>query len=103
MAAPIPDEAPVTRATVMSIPNCSADTSLHGVTTWYLTAGDLIALHGHLYLPANGQWADVPALPVPKADPVLVGGDRTVLACWGYDVSASSYGTDCYQLQPTGR
>ena len=71
MAAPIPDEAPVTRATVMSIPNCSADTSLHGVTTWYLTAGDLIALHGHLYLPANGQWADVPALPVPKAEAIF--------------------------------
>lgn len=68
---------------------------------WYITTDTAITLRGRLYDPAAQAWIEVPGLPLPDQDPVVVGGADSVLACFGYDPGTAAYGRDCALLRPT--
>ncbi len=66
---------------------------------WYLTTGTAIALRGRLYDPVAKTWTEVPDLPVPDHDPVVIGGADSVLACFGYNPEVERYGGGCELLR----
>lgn len=67
--------------------------------SWFVvTAAGMITLNGHLYDPVKGIWSPSPPLPVGVADPVLAGGDSSILACFG--LSGTEFGTTCHLLRP---
>lgn len=67
---------------------------------WYVTTDRLIALRGDLYDPVARVRVEVPALPLPADDPIVVGGGDYLLACYGQD--AGVFADACYLLQPPG-
>lgn len=65
---------------------------------WYITTDTMIALRGQFYDPVARRWSEVPALPVPADDPIVVGGADSVLVCYGeYD---GKFSGQCYLLRP---
>jgi hypothetical protein len=68
---------------------------------WHLTVAGMVALHGHLYDPVSQLWSPTPELPVLPDSPLLVAGDDSVLACFGFDLNGDlRKGKDCYLLRP---
>lgn len=66
---------------------------------WYITTATAITLRGQLYDPVAKTWLEVPELPVPAYDPVVIGGEDTVLACFGYHPDTAAYAGDCALLK----
>lgn len=65
---------------------------------WYITTDAMIALRGQFYDPVAHAWSEVPALPVPVDDTIVVGGADSVLVCYGED--AGTFADACYLLRP---
>ncbi|MGC4154211.1 MAG: hypothetical protein QM628_14200 [Propionicimonas sp.] len=65
---------------------------------WYITTDAMVALRGQFYDPVAQGWSEVPALPVPADDPIVVGGADSVLVCYGED--ALTFVDACYLLRP---
>lgn len=60
----------------------------------------MVAVRGHLYDLSTKRWARTPALPTGPDSPLVVGGSRSVLSCFGYDMRANRYAKHCYVLEP---